>query len=781
MASLVLFLASVFAFLLVPVGGFLLRERLGRSYEECFRRAALGGLGMLGMAALPLAPEPVRYYLFLFLLLICAAIALPKDRELPRRLGITAYLLFLAVIPLKSGIGGLMVGRGYDDFGNVFSSLGFLASGLKQGEFPLWNPVNMLGQPFGADPMWGAWYPLNFLFSVFVALLSPFFPGQSAPEIWHAVFNYYRTFIQVIEVTGMYFLLRQFRLSSIAALFGCLLYPLHVGVQLQFMWIFALLPWVLFALRKACDSDRPEWAVVSGVLVGSSMLGGLIQGVVYMLYSFMPIVALSLWDRSRRASYSWRIALRQAAICAVVALTFGLILWKPALDYVALCYRWIARGPITGNEKLTYQDTLVGSSHILDFLRFAVLSGAAALFFFVAAAFARPNRYVIAFGAVGVVFLLCSFGDAYPLHPLFFKFLPLWNSFRELERCLFIFLFCLSFLAAYGVDALLAQAAKGSGVVLAALAAAAALTAIYFRFNGRPPYFDLWTYGVLIGELLLLFAATAMPKRSRARAIGALMALLILANIGRLIQSPSNHFDGYATLGTTEELALGKDLNAFFTAEKAKRPGPFRIRFETKELHLYSGFYYGWETASAYGGLALRAAMDHLWNAPPADKNIAYAVFEKGYAKGPPPGPLVHENAKFWVYEIQPVPFERYQLAEKGAVLPSDRAAPLISLGPQLRNSFELAVAPSGADSLQVSVPYFKNWKASINGEDVEIQDGAPFMRVSLKPGAVNRVRFVYRDGFQRLCIALALLTYLGLLAWVVRGQFSRGRSRTAT
>jgi len=155
-----------------------------------------------------------------------------------------------------------------DIFNEFYSMKVFLAGHLRQGRIPLWNPTQVMGMPFAADPATACFYPLNFLF----LLLSPL-----------QGLRYYLLLHYPLAGLGMYWLLRDLRLRPAAAAIGAMTFSWSgylVAMHWNIIYLIsaAYFPWAFFCFRRMVLRNSWPWTIGAGLAVGLPFLAGEPQG-----------------------------------------------------------------------------------------------------------------------------------------------------------------------------------------------------------------------------------------------------------------------------------------------------------------------------------------------------------------------------------------------------------------------------------------------------------------------------------------------------------------------
>ena len=208
----------------------------------------------------------------------------------------------------------------------------FLDVRLREGEFPLWDPMLLSGTAYVAHPLSMAFYPPNLIRALIVRAGTP---ETFAYSMYGLILFHF-----IVGSVGMYLWTRcagvSIRSSIVVAL----------AVSLCERWIFnsiaqtpiicggAWAPLVFVALRQAVHGMNPRrqtgWALLAGVAYGFQILAGWPQLAIYCTYAYVAYVVLAEIGRSGlwRPS-TWRMALRGAvrviAICAAFGITGAMI------------------------------------------------------------------------------------------------------------------------------------------------------------------------------------------------------------------------------------------------------------------------------------------------------------------------------------------------------------------------------------------------------------------------------------------------------------------------
>ena len=472
-----------------------------------------------------------------------------------RALVLLAALVILFVIAQYGG--ALLTGGVYhsDDAANsYYPSHEMTRRALLDWTLPFWEPGSWSGWPAIVDPYHGVYYPLNVLFYVVGGAR-----GLAPTVALHVL----------IAAAGMFAFLRLRGLGAAACLTGALAYALssfmvvrvdHVGFIQMAAWV----PWILWALDRWLETRTPGSLPALAAVCGLAVLaGGGPLGVVAAL----PMAAYALLRLAQSAKREGGgIDVRRGLVNAAAvggAIAVGLMIAAaqllPSLTHLPESPRALATGYSFASSyawpDLRYAMTLVwpdffgnvsrggyaGVSNYTEIAGYYVGIGAYMLapfaVFWRAPAARRLELLILAL--VAVVGFVAALGDAGPVHPILYDWMPLYASLRCPVRALFIVVLVVPILAAHGVEALVGQPRRSAvrlalaiavtvipvamaGWGLRALPAGAEAAVACARAGGWRLLFFALTAGGLIVAL-----AWRGPSRGRTTALGVALALLL--------------------------------------------------------------------------------------------------------------------------------------------------------------------------------------------------------------------------------------------------------------
>lgn len=414
---------------------------------------------------------------------------------------------------------------------------------LHRGELPLWNPLILCGNPFGANPQSLLFYPPNLIRSLLTIRPSPL-----ATFIGMAVV----VFLHVIVAGVLAFLLgRRLGLSrgaSAVVMLGFIL-NLNFSGLVMVQWVLlatvSWLPGILLLVHRF--SEVPGFrrglptAVAAGHLFGLSLLGGFPQLSIYMATLVAGYVALRrilILDGGARPPVSAR-ARRLAVDGALLAVVAGVsvlaaaIMLVPALEFA----RYSGRGGASGLENTSLYDYF--SYSLREVWEFLVVAGGAqdfrslrgvgaCILLLAAAGLTHPQRRSVAVWALlSLLFLDLTIGPPMPFARLLGAWAPFELGFAE--RAGVVLGLPLTVLAGYGVDAVAAAArTRRQGWIPAAGLAILAATVLVPLYVWTQPHRYLPVGGGVVAAPALLWLAMAAALRVRRPALWRVALPLLL-------------------------------------------------------------------------------------------------------------------------------------------------------------------------------------------------------------------------------------------------------------
>ncbi|MCC6904938.1 MAG: hypothetical protein IT326_03785 [Anaerolineae bacterium] len=391
---------------------------------------------------------------------------------------------------------------------------------IEHGQWPLWNPYRMLGQPFAANPLSKAWYPPQWL----VFLL---------PPVQHLNVMIYLH--MVAAAAGIACWMRSGGLSRAAALFAAVSWALlpksmaHLGAgHLDIVYALAWVPWLLAAIQRMIGQPSPR-TVAATALCGALLLLADIRMAFYfgLLAAAYALVLTALQPPSPPLGRRW-----QVPAAAVLAGGLALLLSAVQIVPVLVLSPYLTRASLTPAEAGAFS---LAPARLLGLLipdyggfhEMMTYTGLPVLALAVAALACWKGlnypRRVLALFWTALVLLAAAWalGEYGPFFPAAARMLPALSWFRVPSRAWFVASFGLIVLSAHGLDALSVAAGRVRRLATAGLAMAGVVwlaTVLFLLAPGSTVAIRLLGAGA--GLLLSgagLWLLDALPANSRVR------------------------------------------------------------------------------------------------------------------------------------------------------------------------------------------------------------------------------------------------------------------------
>lgn len=427
---------------------------------------------------------------------------------------------------------------------------------LKEGKFPLWNPLSFSGSPLFANFQSGILYPLTFLYFIFPFDLAWTFQVIIQPFLM-ALFTY--------------FFLRNLKLTKISSLLGGIIFAFS---GFSIIWleynihghVAAFIPLFLFLTDKYLEDSR--WGIGLSLAIGLQILAGYPQ---VTLYSFLLLGFYFLYRLLEKKGVRGMVSKTSGffVLLVVLGLALGAVQIFSGLELLNLSQRQFEGLP--GGEAVR----LLSWPHLITFLAPDFFGNPATgnfwfkgdytnmvgyiglvslIFAFIGIIFSKEKKKWF-FALVTAAFLLYVFPT--PVSQVASKITPLAFGSATLTRAFVIINFALAILAALGFEFLWKNKLKpGMGlskiplfflVILIGIGGGLLLNReMLFSYEdifrgqlGGSQLIEIWTaslkvslrnlvlpMAVVFATLIAFLAAEKLPKLKKLALIGLSMVLV---------------------------------------------------------------------------------------------------------------------------------------------------------------------------------------------------------------------------------------------------------------
>jgi hypothetical protein len=719
---------------------------------------------------------------------------------------------------------------GFDAAGMDYPWYNHIASSLKQGRVPLWDPFTQGGHSFVGESATGAFSPARWAAAL---LLSK--SGAISPRSMHIMY----AFLHVLAAILMFALARSLGLSRFAALFAGLCFSVagYVGNILWFDMIESVvwLPLIFLFLAKALQERdllrRISYALCSALGIGMAALGGrvhivIMDALLVIAAAVFYAVSISMEpEESARRKSRWLSAGFVLAVVGIASLAAAALQLIPSIEYAREVVRWIG-APVApaATSKIPYAWLSEGYSPraLFAFLfpftdfgpgeftpYFGILPFCLAL---IGAWKNWGNRWVRFLAGVAVVSFFYSLGGFFFLHKVAYFLVPyLWFA-REPSRFIYLTHFACIILAGFGVDTIFQEAGRRASLggfmksLRWCVIGATAVIGILVLLR-RPEANDrmVLSFLFLIAGYFLL---AAIDRGYRSAGALFLLIAITLCEMGVIATWGLASVIEVRALGIDhlERLESVRPAASFLKAQ----PGLFRVHVEAEQPPNVGDYYHVQATSGGMSATALKSFDRVINQCGRLDLlNVKYllreskgqgqAVFEAGgwkvveHPSGYPRAWLVHDVVVQSSEEttLQNVCKRDFDLLQT-AIIDSPLEPRLDSIGAGQTEQvtvrsyeadrMDVEARSEGRALLVLSENYFPGWIAEVNGIPAKIHrvDGA--LRGIVIPPGTNRVVLKYAPRSIRLGAWLTLVAFLctlfvGAVAWIKTKKQSRERS----
>lgn len=652
-------------------------------------------------------------------------------------------------------------------------------------QWPLWNPLTMLGQPFAANPLTKVWYPpqwlalilpptlhLNLMIALHLALLA------------RGAVGWAREMGLGIGATCLLALGLALNLKLLA----------HLGAgHLDILYALAWVPWVLWAGARLAAAPSLRRGLWMGVTAALTVLAD-----VRIAFYTLPLVGLvTLWHLlARRRQLADAIPLTAAAASALLltaVLTLPLIALAPYMtrSSITLADASLMSLPLDHLIGVVLPDAS-GAHEWMTYLGLPllVLAGVAVV--------RSPRRDRWLWLGAALLAALWALGDNGPLFEPVVRLLPLVGWFRVPPRVWFVTGLSTTVLAAYGLDVIDGAHGSAAGRLAAAGMASAGLTAIVaaLTFDAAGQLGGLGPAGI---SLLLGGAGLWMVQmgdgagRDRAWLVwgrGAVVASVVAPNLlmGGLLIEGRSLTGAIASDGPLVEALAGRCDRVFAPSYDLVGIAPMAAGIPT--LHAAEPFQLqaSVEAIAAAAEVPLRGysivvpsyvSSDGLETAvEPADPD-SDLLAALGVGVVVSRGPL--SDARLSAID-SPAGWYLYDVAGSAPlfVAPQDVDAPLqpserivhAACDPQPNRLLDAhfdTLPFDGPVVLVLPQAWLPGWKAQIDGQPAPvIQVGGVLLGVELDPTGPHDVEIYYRPSVDLIGVAISGISALLLIAYAV-------------
>lgn len=331
---------------------------------------------------------------------------------------------------------------------------------LKYHSLPLWLPHIFFGIPLIDSTNLIFFYPTDFLFYF---LPIPLTHTYIIDFIIHLLLAFF----------GMYLFLKILNLRQETAILGGMIY-IFSGIMVSFAYVghfgnikaAALIPFIFYFTKKGINEQRFFYFLTSALFFGLQILG---IGMQIMAYTYLALILFLFYELFfvLKDGQKTKKIISYFLISTIAILFFGALQFFQSMAFTK--YSWRAN--------FNYENFISWSFHPKEIISFflpqffglkdSTYWGAYEFnqttyyfglipFLFIPFSFIikKYKNLAIFFSLSAILFLVLAFGGYTPLYKLFY-YLPIFNSFRNPSRFLYIFTFFTVIIASIGFNNIL--------------------------------------------------------------------------------------------------------------------------------------------------------------------------------------------------------------------------------------------------------------------------------------------------------------------------------------
>ena len=663
------------------------------------------------------------------------------------------------------------------------------------GEFPLWDPYQWVGQSLIGQMQPGAAFPLNW--PLFLAPLDAGYINLRYIH-WHFVL------MHLLAGLFMYALARELGRSRYASLAAALAFACsgYVGTtvwpQMLNGAIWIPLVFLLFHRLVKAEATPARWtyAVCCGATVGMSLLSGHHQTPIFMVFALTGLFLYFFIQRRRQSAREAGRLLGFFVVVGLFAATVGALQLIPAVEYAQNAYRWVgAPEPVTLGDTVPYWTqhdqrlhpfSLVGTVIPHVYLRANTFVGFFCLSMAVlAVALAWSDRWVRVYSFLGLGALVYGFGPFSMLHGWLYALVPFADKARSPSHAVFVFQFALFLLAAHGIDRFFAQPRQGDGTgrwlryiqyTLIAFGAVVWASIMHLAVQGK---LTAEPGDQFILAAVVAFVLAAVIQGHRKQKLSQTATRLVLVFLMLFEMGSTRWFDvvHFSDPNRTTVLPKLTELRGAMNFLK-EQPRQFRFEIKSDEKLPNLGAWEGLEASDGYLASVSRNVYDFMAQDWARGRLLANTVYTVSKERVRDLQVEVYSDPSGWKVFRNPDAYPRAWTEHEveNISMPAGMAGSLPDTGEcegrepveSVKNTPHEIVAMVSMQCSGFVIfadPYYPGWQAYLDGKRVPIYPAYGALRAIAVGAGRHRMEFVYRP---RSVYVGAVLTALGLLTTVV-------------
>ncbi len=714
----------------------------------------------------------------------------------------------------------------WEDFAEyVYPVQSYAASETADGNTPFWNPYTFVGMPFIADLQVGYYYPLNRIMDFFVENGKlPIGPLQ-----FLVILHFF------IAQISMYILARQWKSGQGGSLISAISYSfsglmvMHV-IHPMMIYHLAWFPLIIALLDKAFETKKAQFAIISGLVLGFSMLSGHPQMTLFEVF-FLGLYSVFKLITSMKSDSNNNISKILAFILPfVIGVGIFTVQYLPSSELAELSQR----------KEMSYEKSSEGSLQMKQLTNtllpnpfgkmsadrnnkfpfhltkddqqqpyyyywetgfyFGSIVFLLGMFYIIFNYKDPKNIFLLSMALLGLFYAL---GDNFFVHGIFYNF-PLFDSFRMPARMMLYFILAFSIFAGKAIDyaseldfkkvKLVIYIVFGFGIVFGILTLLGALPSML----GTPSQVEhgVTSQGTILfltSAIALLFIHFVTKKKIAPTLAGLLISLIVFGDLyfasADFNASKENPERKYVIDNSLVDLFTPKNPNDLFRVN-SRMYNPSFMAFNRNQgmidrIQLTEGYnplilanvlppIEGRNKVNALYNVKYQIDIDKTSGQPRFFENSerfprAWVVFKKTVVGKDEIEKRMRNDDFDYAKEVV--------LTEDSGHQPGNGTSSKVDFKKYSANDINLEVEADADGYVVFSEIYYPAWKAEVNGKETKVLNANySFRALPIKKGK-NTIKMYYSSDSQTTGKAISLFTLvLSMIGLVAVYYFQRKR-----
>ena len=344
-----------------------------------------------------------------------------------------------------------------DSISYIYEYFYFFSQTLKDFALPLWDPHVFSGIPISANPTWGLFYPLNYVFW--------FFPYADGIFPYYA-YDYLVIFHIFLAGWFMYLLGKSFGFDRFASVCMGIIYMFNATILCHVEWVHSLsgfvwVPLIFLFVNKSFKSGASRiYALFGGLFLGIAILSALSGRAIQVILIIALFCAYMVFRNLKN-----KMLIKDIVISSFLIMFVGFLISAisilPILEYLPFSLRFIGGATVIGNEEIPIEffvKSKVSFTNLLGFIlpQYSKITlgstffGIIPLCLSIFACVKLRRNYIVSF-----FFFLAVFSLIYSMAivlPYIFHEIPFLDKIRQPQKYVMFISVCIPVLAGFSLN-----------------------------------------------------------------------------------------------------------------------------------------------------------------------------------------------------------------------------------------------------------------------------------------------------------------------------------------